>query len=85
MIRACLYSCQGTESGGHGAAPTGTFCFVPEVVDAVAGTRAQTGTPAPPVLAAGGITNGRQVCTQLTQYDAMNTPSSSVPTVSVSA
>ncbi|CAL8469749.1 g9291 [Coccomyxa elongata] len=56
---------QGSESGGHGAGPTGTFCFVPEVVDAVAGTCAQTGTPAPPVLAAGGVTDGRQVAAAL--------------------
>lgn len=61
--RPCLF--QGSESGGHGAGPTGTFCFVPEVVDAVAGTCAQTGTPVPPVLAAGGVTDGRQVCSCL--------------------
>lgn len=53
---------QGTESGGHGASPTGTFCFLPEVVDAVAGFAAQTGAPPVPVLAAGGVTDGRQVC-----------------------
>lgn len=60
-----MWSFQSTESGGHGAGPTGTFTFVPEVVDAVAGNAAQTGTPAPPVLAAGGITDGRQVCSCL--------------------
>ncbi|BDA47788.1 probable nitronate monooxygenase [Coccomyxa sp. Obi] len=57
---------QSTESGGHGAGPTGTFCFVPEVVDAVAGNAARTGTPAPPVLAAGGVTDGRQLAAALT-------------------
>ncbi|KAK9907469.1 hypothetical protein WJX75_004171 [Coccomyxa subellipsoidea] len=56
---------QGTESGGHGASPTGTFCFLPEVVDAVAGIAAQTGAAPVPVLAAGGVTDGRQVAAAL--------------------
>ena len=42
---------QGTEAGGH-TGEVATMVLVPEVVDAVAPT---------PVLAAGGISNGRQV------------------------
>ena len=47
---------QGSESGGHGAGPTSTLCFVPEVIDAL---KAETSTGIP-VLAAGGICDGRQ-------------------------
>jgi nitronate monooxygenase len=46
---------QGTEAGGHGAARA-TLPLVPAVVDAVAPT---------PVLAAGGITNGRGLAAAL--------------------
>jgi NAD(P)H-dependent flavin oxidoreductase YrpB (nitropropane dioxygenase family) len=46
---------QGTEAGGH-TGEVGTMVLVPEVVDAVAPT---------PVLAAGGIGNGRQVAAAL--------------------
>ena len=52
---------QGNESGGHGASPAGTFCFVPEVVDAMAAYAKERGAQPIPVLAAGGVTDGRQV------------------------
>ena len=47
---------QGSESGGHGCGPTSTLCFVPEVIDALQ----QAGKGHIPVLAAGGISDGRQ-------------------------
>ena len=50
---------QGSESGGHGCGPTSTLCFVPEVIDALQ----QAGKGHIPVLAAGGIADGRQVNT----------------------
>jgi NAD(P)H-dependent flavin oxidoreductase YrpB (nitropropane dioxygenase family) len=46
---------QGTEAGGH-TGEIGTMVLVPDVVDAVAPT---------PVLAAGGIANGRQIAAAL--------------------
>ncbi|RKP08699.1 2-nitropropane dioxygenase [Thamnocephalis sphaerospora] len=50
---ADVIAAQGVEAGGHGAAVgSSTLCLVPETVDAVA----QHGTP---VLAAGGVTDGR--------------------------
>ena len=49
---------QGSESGGHGAAPISTLCFVPEVVDALKAK----GFDEVAILAAGGIADGRQVC-----------------------
>lgn len=48
---------QGSESGGHGAGPTSTLCFVPEVMDVLQ----HAGMRDTPVLAAGGIATGRQV------------------------
>ncbi|CAL5229038.1 g12286 [Coccomyxa viridis] len=48
---------QGSESGGHGAAPISTLCFVPEVVDALKAK----GFDEVAILAAGGIADGRQV------------------------
>ena len=48
---------QGSESGGHGCGPTSILCFVPEIIDAL---RAN-GAGNIPVLAAGGIADGRQV------------------------
>lgn len=47
---------QGYESGGHGASSATTLCFVPEVVDALRKEGYET-----PVLATGGIADGRQV------------------------
>ena len=52
---ADLVIAQGTEAGGH-TGQVATMVLVPEVVDAVAPT---------PVLAAGGIGNGRQVAASL--------------------
>jgi nitronate monooxygenase len=54
---------QGSESGGHGArgGNATTLCLLPEVVDAVAAACARHGRPPVPVLAAGGICDGRQV------------------------
>ncbi|KAI9100549.1 2-nitropropane dioxygenase [Phlyctochytrium arcticum] len=49
---------QGFEAGGHGAKRgAGTFVLVPEIVDAVGGQV--------PVLAAGGVSDGRQVAASL--------------------
>eukprot|EP00884_Botryococcus_braunii_P016549 jgi/Botrbrau1/3578/Bobra.0078s0032.1 len=47
---------QGYESGGHGSSRATTWCFVPEVVDALRALNLTT-----PVLAAGGVADGRQV------------------------
>ena len=54
---ASMSRIQGSESGGHGCGPTSTLCFVPETIDAL---RAN-GAGNIPVLAAGGIADGRQV------------------------
>ena len=47
---------QGTEAGGHGKADRAIFPLVPSVVDAVGPT---------PVLAAGGVSDGRQIAAAL--------------------
>lgn len=49
---------QGSEAGGHGCETRGTFTFVPEVADLAAGTGV-------PVLAAGGIADGRGLAAAL--------------------
>ncbi|MDE0652563.1 MAG: nitronate monooxygenase [bacterium] len=49
---ADLVIAQGIEAGGHNRSTAGTFCLVPAVVDAIAPV---------PVLAAGGIADGRGV------------------------
>lgn len=49
---------QGTEAGGHGGNTRGTFTLVPEIVDLAAGTGV-------PVLAAGGIADGRGLAAAL--------------------
>jgi nitronate monooxygenase len=51
---------QGSEAGGHGYGHRATMTLVPEIVDLVAD--AQTGTP---VLAAGGIADGRGLAAAL--------------------
>ena len=51
---------QSSESGGHGAGPSSTISFVPEVLDALKNAGA-----AVPVLAAGGISDGRQATSLL--------------------
>ena len=54
---------QGGESGGHGRkGGATTLCLLPEVMDAVDAACAQHGLPRIPVLAAGGICDGRQAC-----------------------
>ena len=53
---ADLLVAQGTEAGGHGSTLRSTFPLVPAVIDAVAPT---------PVLAAGGIADGRGVAAAL--------------------
>lgn len=54
-------SLQGGESGGHGRkGGATTLCLLPEVMDAVDAACAQHGLPRIPVLAAGGICDGRQ-------------------------
>ena len=52
----CLAPAQGSEAGGHNKAEAGTFTLLPAVVDAVAPT---------PVLAAGGIVDGRGLAAAL--------------------
>jgi len=49
---ADLVIAQGIEAGGHNRSTAGSFCLVPAVVDAIAPV---------PVLAAGGIADGRGV------------------------
>jgi nitronate monooxygenase len=49
---------QGTEAGGHGGNSRATFTLVPEVVDLAAGTGV-------PVLAAGGVADGRGLAAAL--------------------
>ncbi len=51
---------QGNEAGGHGYGPRTTMTLVPEIVDLVATRGAQT-----PVLAAGGIADGRGLAAAL--------------------
>jgi nitronate monooxygenase len=55
-LGADILVAQGTDAGGHGGT-RGTFGFVPAVVDLAAGT---------PVLAAGGIADGRGLAAALT-------------------
>jgi nitronate monooxygenase len=51
---------QGWEAGGHGYGPRGTMTLVPEIVDLVAASGGQV-----PVLAAGGIADGRGLAAAL--------------------
>ena len=51
-----LIIAQGSEAGGHNYGSLPTFVLVPSIIEAVAPT---------PVLAAGGITNGRQLAAAL--------------------
>ncbi|HLI10456.1 MAG TPA: nitronate monooxygenase [Alphaproteobacteria bacterium] len=55
-LGADLIVAQGTEAGGHGTTRRALFPLLPAVVDAVAPT---------PVVAAGGISNGRQLAAAL--------------------
>lgn len=55
-VGADVIVAQGSEAGGHGRGGRGTFAFVPAVVDLVAPT---------PVLAAGGIADGRGLAAAL--------------------
>ena len=52
---------QGNESGGHGASPASTLSFVPEAVDHVQQLCKSLNRPGVPVIAAGGISDARQV------------------------
>ena len=52
---------QGNESGGHGASAASTLTFVPEAVDLVQQLCKSMGRPPVPVIAAGGISDARQV------------------------
>jgi NAD(P)H-dependent flavin oxidoreductase YrpB (nitropropane dioxygenase family) len=52
---------QSYESGGHGASSATTFCMVPEAVDFVREQCEKAGLPLVPVVAAGGVSDGRQV------------------------
>lgn len=71
------FSAQSYESGGHGASHATTFCLVPEAVDFVRERCEKAGRPPVPVVAAGGVTDSRQVsvftlrhnsCFQQTHY-----------------
>ncbi len=55
---------QGNESGGHGASAASTLSFVPEAVDLAQQLSKSSGRPPVPVIAAGGISDARQVCNQ---------------------
>lgn len=59
-IGADLLVAQGSEAGGHGYGPRGTMTLVPEITDLVARQGA-----AVPVLAAGGIADGRGLAAAL--------------------
>ena len=53
---------QSSESGGHGASPASLLCFIPELVDHVEKLCQKLSIqPTVPVVAAGGITDARQV------------------------
>ncbi len=53
---------QGSEAGGHGASPASLLTLIPELVDHVERVCLKLGIcPAVPVVAAGGITDARQV------------------------
>ncbi|GAQ89055.1 nitronate monooxygenase [Klebsormidium nitens] len=56
---------QSYESGGHGASHATTFCFVPEAVDFVREQCEKAGRPPVPVVAAGGVTDSRQIAAVL--------------------
>ena len=53
---------QGQEAGGHGRRFASTLTFVPEAVDLVVGLCKAMAVARIPVLAAGGISDARQVC-----------------------
>ncbi len=53
---------QSSESGGHGASPASLLSFIPELVDHVETLCQKLSIqPTVPVVAAGGITDARQV------------------------
>ena len=53
---------QSSESGGHGASPASLLSFIPELVDHVEKLCQKLSIqPTVPVVAAGGITDARQV------------------------
>ena len=52
---------QSNESGGHGASTSTAFCFIPEVAAALVEHAAASQQPPVPLLAAGGVMDGRQV------------------------
>lgn len=60
QVGADVLVAQGSEAGGHGYGHRATITLVPEIVDLVAGR----GTPTP-VLAAGGIADGRGLAAAL--------------------
>jgi nitronate monooxygenase/enoyl-[acyl-carrier protein] reductase II len=59
-----VIAAQGNEAGGGLVGPVGGMVLVPAVVDAVA--EAMRGAPAPPIVAAGGVADGRALAAALT-------------------
>jgi nitronate monooxygenase len=59
-VGADIVAAQGGDAGGHGMSVRSIFTLVPEVVDLVAERSAET-----PVLAAGGVTDGRGLAAAL--------------------
>lgn len=60
QVGADIVVAQGSEAGGHGFGPRSTLTLVPEIVDLVRARGADT-----PVLAAGGIADGRGLAAAL--------------------
>ena len=60
-VGADVIIAQGDEAGGHGTAARSTFTFVPELADLLMGI-----APATPLLAAGGVADGRGIAAALT-------------------
>ena len=74
---------QGNESGGHGASPASTLSFVPEAVDHVQQLCSSMGRPPVPIIAAGGISDARQVRSLLLADNPPHPPPPPTPQISL--